>query len=277
MAARLTQSTAPTADRWRSMFPERSLQWQDYADGWLDFPLGDVLDFGCGNGAFLDRIAGRCRARWGVDIDAEQVAAAQANTQADIRHIQADDPLPFADGSFDTVILVEVIEHVADERAVLREIARVLRIGGHLLLTTPHKGLLTFLDPGNVKFVAPRLHRFIHCTVLRRQDYYEQRFGATRQREQGMTADFTIDQRPWHRHYRYSRIRALAPAELETVAWVVYFTAFRALWSLQLVLRVLTCGRISELPRPLRWCNKCLSRRAGALGDQLVVLFQKRA
>jgi SAM-dependent methyltransferase len=46
--------------------------------------------------------------------------------------------LPYPDESFDLVVLTEVIEHLENHRAALGEVARVLRPGGHLILTTPN-------------------------------------------------------------------------------------------------------------------------------------------
>jgi SAM-dependent methyltransferase len=46
--------------------------------------------------------------------------------------------LPYPDQSFDLVVLTEVIEHLENHRAALTEMARVLRPGGHLILTTPN-------------------------------------------------------------------------------------------------------------------------------------------
>ena len=95
-------------------------------------------------------------------------------------------------------------------------------------------------------------------------------------RVHGMIADFTLDQSPWHRHYRYQHIRSLTPTVLETVAWTVYFPGFRALSCLRLARKVLTCGRLQGLPGPLRGLAKRLSRCESKLGDQLVILFRKR-
>ena len=121
------------------------------------------------------------------------------------------------------------------------------------------------------------MHRFIHCTLLRRKAYYEKRFGAARKAATGMFADFSVDQSPWHRHYRYEAIRTLVPQELETVARAVYFPAFRALWSFRLALSVMSFGRLRNLPMPLNWLDKRWSRRETLLGDQLVILFEKPA
>lgn len=242
---------------------------------WLGDDLGRLLDYGCGEGKFLKRIAGRARELWGADVDPERLAEAAALPGVRTRRLVPGEALPFEDACFDCITMLEVIEHVADEREVLQELTRVLAPGGRLLLTTPHKGLLTFLDPGNFKFVAPGLHRFIHVTLLRRSEYYERKFGDRRAAAIGMRSEFTTDQDAWHRHYRYRQIRALAPPALETVAWAVYFPAFRALWTLELGLSVLSRGHWTRLPAPLRWLDDRLSRVETRLGDQLVVLFRK--
>lgn len=46
--------------------------------------------------------------------------------------------LPFENGTFDLVLLSEVLEHIPDDTAALREIVRVLRPGGHLVISVPH-------------------------------------------------------------------------------------------------------------------------------------------
>lgn len=57
-------------------------------------------------------------------------------TKGDICH------LPFPDGSFDLVLATDIVEHVDDDTAALREIRRVLKSGGHALITVPAFELL---------------------------------------------------------------------------------------------------------------------------------------
>lgn len=261
----------------RPIDPAHPNIWYEFVDAWLRFPLGKLLDFGCGYGGLLQLLAGRFSEYWGVDIDPDKVAfTARLDPAARTQRLDPDRPLPFDDGTFDTVIIVEVIEHVAQERPVLAELARVLRPGGRLFLTTPHRGLLTFLDPGNFKFVLPSLHRVIHRNVLGQRQYYDELFGRqTRDRKQ-MVADFSLAHDPWHKHYRFDEIRAVAPPELDVLAWRSYFFGMRALWSLRLALGVLSFGRMKTLPQPIKALFGSLSRRESRWGDQLVVMFQKR-
>src|SRR5262249_3224066 len=58
--------------------------------------------------------------------------------------------LPFADAAVDAVTMLDVLEHIPEPEEVLAEARRVLRPGGVLILSVPHKGLLAQLDSLNV-------------------------------------------------------------------------------------------------------------------------------
>jgi len=99
----------------------------------LDFVRGqrDVLDIGCGT----SRIIVDLPAAVGLDIAYRKLRWLRPLHP---RIIQATcNTLPFPDGSFDAVINSEVIEHVTDDAAILREMNRILRPGGTLVLGTP--------------------------------------------------------------------------------------------------------------------------------------------
>lgn len=87
---------------------------------------GKILDVGCGRGR-LRKIINQGSEYIGIDSQAGKNVDVVGDVHA----------LPFADGLFDGVICTAVLEHVADETVVLREILRVLKKGGKLILTIP--------------------------------------------------------------------------------------------------------------------------------------------
>jgi SAM-dependent methyltransferase len=108
------------------------LNWLDAISARRD---AQVLDVGCGAGNMLHHLARYGRVK-GIDVDPRPVAMAQARGY-DVRQADAACGFPFPDASFDLVTALDVIEHVGDDEAVLRESCRVLRPGGHLAITTP--------------------------------------------------------------------------------------------------------------------------------------------
>jgi SAM-dependent methyltransferase len=95
-----------------------------------------LLDSGCGTGSILGHLSARGRAV-GVDLSPDAARLARARGAAVARaELLA---LPFADDTFDCVTSFDVIYHrwVADDAAAVREMARVLRPGGLLLLRVP--------------------------------------------------------------------------------------------------------------------------------------------
>ena len=94
-----------------------------------------VLDVGCGTGTMLTHLA-RYGETQGVDIDAEAVGYCHDRGLTHVSQSAAD-KLPFDDETFDLVTALDVIEHIDDDLAALREIRRVLRPEGRLLMTVP--------------------------------------------------------------------------------------------------------------------------------------------
>ena len=102
----------------------------------------DILDLGCGPGTMIGQLASDVNAI-GVDIASKQIDFATNRYGATNRHfltIIENVPLPFPEKSFDAVSLVEFIEHLRpiESLRLLREVHRVIRPGGKLIITTPN-------------------------------------------------------------------------------------------------------------------------------------------
>lgn len=87
---------------------------------------GTVLDIGCGDGLFLKMLKEKGITGEGLDVSPEAVAQCKrAGLAASVYSV--DEPLPFPDGAFDTVVLLDVLEHVYFPERLLAEAARVAR------------------------------------------------------------------------------------------------------------------------------------------------------
>ena len=107
--------------------------------GLLGDPAGrQILDIGCGDGALACTLAARGAVVTGVDPDPTMLAAARGRAErAGILTTfvaGSVDRLPFPDASFDVVVAVTVLCFVPDAAGAVREMARVLRPGGRLVI-----------------------------------------------------------------------------------------------------------------------------------------------
>ncbi|MBI2881707.1 MAG: class I SAM-dependent methyltransferase [Candidatus Tectomicrobia bacterium] len=98
---------------------------------------GRALDLGCGTGALFEQIARRADSLFGIDLSRVALAHSRRRVpSAGLARASVLD-LPFREGSFDTLVASEVLEHLPDDRQALAEWRRVLRPLGRLILTTP--------------------------------------------------------------------------------------------------------------------------------------------
>lgn len=119
---------------------------QDEFIRWLALRPGQrLLDIACGSGGPSLRLVGKSGAHVvGIDIHADGIRLARQEAQrlalagvASFEVVDGQSPLPFEDSSFDAVMCIDAINHLADRPRVLAEWARVLKPDGRLLFTDP--------------------------------------------------------------------------------------------------------------------------------------------
>lgn len=145
------------------------------------------LDIGCNCGEAMkdaNKLLG-VRNVYGIDINPGAIEKAKelliGVKNYGIFHGSADS-IPLPDETVDTALASEVIEHIpASLRGkVIKELHRVTRKGGRLIITIPHNGLFSFLDPANIRLLFPDLFSFLsrHIGGVGREGgYVDQKHG----------------------------------------------------------------------------------------------------
>ena len=118
-------------------------------DRHIDWQGRDVLDLGCAGGFMAEALALRGANVTGIDPAEDAIDAARAHArESGLRigyDVGAGEALPYESASFDAVVCVDVLEHVADLAKVLSEVVRTLRPGGLFLFDTINRTLLARL------------------------------------------------------------------------------------------------------------------------------------
>jgi SAM-dependent methyltransferase len=107
-----------------------------------------ILDAGCGSGRTLEQLREYGQVS-GIELSPDAAALARGRGDFDVR-IGRLEELPWEAGTFDLITCLDVIEHTPDDRLTLRELRRVCRPGGWLLVTVPaYQSLWSTHDEAN--------------------------------------------------------------------------------------------------------------------------------
>ncbi|WP_211244097.1 methyltransferase domain-containing protein [Actinospica robiniae] len=134
---------APTYDGPNSMIESEEPLVRAIVDG---LPIGTALDAACGTGRHAKHLAGLGHRVVGLDASGEMLAIAAQKVPGAVFHRAELTAMPLADGSVDLAVCALALCHVPDLAPVFAEFARVLRPGGHLVVSDPHV-LLSYLRP----------------------------------------------------------------------------------------------------------------------------------
>lgn len=121
----------------------------------MNLENGDkILDVGCGDGFYLYLLShlNLKLTLYGVDYDKNALDSATKNLDlSKIKLVQADlmKRLPFLDEFFDGIVMSEVMEHLPEDIKCMKEVRRVLKKNGRLVLSVPHINYPLFWDPIN--------------------------------------------------------------------------------------------------------------------------------
>jgi len=188
--------------------PNNPYKYNRSAFAWEHVPEGDDghLDFGCNNGKFLNQLRPKKTGQLvGVDVSEEAVNKGhKLFPELEIIKINESGNLPFDNGTFYSVTVLDVLEHVYKQADILTELNRILIDGGKLIVTVPGQHLFSFLDMGNFKFRFPGLHRWYYC-LTHSQDEYERRYASN---PDGLIGDISARKR-WHEHFSREKLNKL--------------------------------------------------------------------
>lgn len=178
-----------------------------------------LLDFGCGDGLFLDSLTNKVDERYGIDIDDRVISQAQNRfPSVNFQVLKSEKRILFQNNFFNVVTLHHVLEHVSSETQVIDEIHRVLKPGGLFLLASPYHGLFTWADTANFRFRFPLVHKYFFKLFLG-DELYRIRF--VNKIKEGMYGDCSVC-RQWHKHYKETEIKRLLGDKFEIISFSKY-------------------------------------------------------
>jgi ubiquinone/menaquinone biosynthesis C-methylase UbiE len=137
-------------------------------------PDNKLIDLGCGNGVFLNKVKQKFPNMWVFGLDISSVAIQQLKEFYGIDGIVSklpEIPYPIVDNQFDYVIMLEVVEHIEEEKGLMFNAFRILKPGGKVIIAVPYDH-----TPNYKEFIknqsSEHLHWYDDLKVLQVLSYY---------------------------------------------------------------------------------------------------------
>lgn len=108
-----------------------------------------LLNVGCGDGEYNRELSDNFEVTYGIDINRKEISYAAEMSENSYFILGNACEMPIPSNMFNRVSCIDVIEHIKDDESVVREISRVTKSGGMLVISVPHKNFPFTYDPIN--------------------------------------------------------------------------------------------------------------------------------
>lgn len=157
-----------TAERVSPTAPEDNYVLQRSLKAYMeleDLITGDVLELGCGEAYYADRLSRRCNRYIAVDkYRSRRFSTMPPNVEFISMNFPPLRYIPF--NSYDVVICFQVLEHIRHDDRFLRDVYRVLKPGGRFVLTTPNRAMTLTPNPWHQREYLPAELKELMCGIF---------------------------------------------------------------------------------------------------------------
>lgn len=162
-------SIIQTAERHSAKLPSDNVMHQRHMIAYseaADRVSGHILEIGSGEGYGIEYLSSKADQYTAIDKFPSQYNISDSEKKKVHFHQMSVPPLEnLADNTFDFVVSFQVIEHIKDDNFFIREIYRVLKPGGKLILTTPNREMSITLNPWHIReYLSNELENLVKKT-----------------------------------------------------------------------------------------------------------------
>lgn len=169
---------------------------------------GYHLDFGANDGELIGSLKKHELILKGVGLDANSSVVEKYSSEmpngVELATLKKNSPIPFEDSVFSSVSIIGVVEHVVEQKKILRELHRVMAPGGVILIAVPGEHFFSFLDMGNWKFMFPKLHEW-YITCTKGKAHFKSNYS---ENPDGLYGDVEKE-KFWHQHFSKTELKRL--------------------------------------------------------------------
>lgn len=212
-----------------------------YYLGFQNTPRGNIkiLDYGCGSGVFANSILKKTKNVYACDVNRIVINKAKKRyPKVKFKSIKIGSKLPYKDNFFDVVYIFHTLEHVDSEEKTLKDIGRVLKRGGTLLLASPYKGIFSWADLANLRYNFPQIHQYLYKKIYGNEIYVNKFVKAE------LFGDCSPE-RNRHKHYDKNEINILLRRKYRILLFEKY-SLFFPLLLIPYNLYLITCHKESK-------------------------------